>query len=259
MNDVAAAFQCIFLFDTIHHRINIYAEDIIGNDTNIFVSYENLLKSTDVSYSIENIKTCLTVTGADELNLREVNMGYSSIYNLSYFHSLEYMSQQLYDEYNTWIKKWNNYTDTYKSLIAQYQQFYNKIRELESTKIPTTAGSTNWSEYGLNPLKEQLEIYQQKLTVMMKSGQGDSSHKDYKNKYLPCYNTIQSIQKDFHSISGIFSINCLFRYLLFQDLNYVSTYFKEMSKLGTHIGLIGYGEHYKQQHTNQTFSCVVFE
>ena len=194
MNDVAAAFQCIFLFDTIHHRINIYAEDIIGNDTNIFVSYENLLKSTDVSYSIENIKTCLTVTGADELNLREVNMGYSSIYNLSYFHSLEYMSQQLYDEYNTWIKKWNNYTDTYKSLIAQYQQFYNKIRELESTKIPTTAGSTNWSEYGLNPLKEQLEIYQQKLTVMMKSGQGDSSHKDYKNKYLPCYNTIQSIQ-----------------------------------------------------------------
>ena len=32
-----------------------------------------------------------------------------------------------------------------------------------------------------------------------------------------------------------------------------------MSKLGTHIGLIGYGEHYKQQHTNQTFSCVVFE
>ena len=57
MNDVAAAFQCIFLFDTIHHRINIYAEDIIGNDTNIFVSYENLLKSTDVSYSIENIKT----------------------------------------------------------------------------------------------------------------------------------------------------------------------------------------------------------
>lgn len=72
-------------------------------------------------------------------------------------------------------------------------------------------------------------------------------------------NTIQSIQKDFHSISGIFSINCLFRYLLFQDLNYVSTYFKEMSKLGTHIGLIGYGEHYKQQHTNQTFSCVVFE
>lgn len=72
-------------------------------------------------------------------------------------------------------------------------------------------------------------------------------------------NTIQSIKKDFAHISGIFSINCLFRYLLFQDLNYASAYFKKMSGLGTHIGFIGYGEHYKQQHTNQTFSCVVFE
>ena len=42
--DVATAFQCIFIFDTIHQRINIYEESNIGDNTDIFVTYDNLLK-----------------------------------------------------------------------------------------------------------------------------------------------------------------------------------------------------------------------
>ena len=32
-----------------------------------------------------------------------------------------------------------------------------------------------------------------------------------------------------------------------------------MGKLGSHAGLVGLGEHYNGQHTNQTMSAVVFE
>lgn len=71
--------------------------------------------------------------------------------------------------------------------------------------------------------------------------------------------TIRDIRGDFKHISGIFSINCLFRYLLFGQKNYRDTYFSNMASLGTHAGLIGLGEHYNGQHTNQTMSCVVFE
>lgn len=71
--------------------------------------------------------------------------------------------------------------------------------------------------------------------------------------------TVADIRKDFKHISGIFSINCLFRYLLFQQNHYDKKYFEQMSALGAHAGLIGLGEHYNGQHTNQTFSCVVFE
>ncbi len=71
--------------------------------------------------------------------------------------------------------------------------------------------------------------------------------------------TISEIRQDFSHISGIFSINCLFRYLLFQRHNFVDTYLKDMSALGTHSGMIGLGEHYNEHHTNQTMSCVVFE
>lgn len=71
--------------------------------------------------------------------------------------------------------------------------------------------------------------------------------------------TVSQIKKDFPSLSGIFSINCLFRYLMFQEQNYMDTYLKNMGSLGTHAGLIGLGEHYNEHHTNQTMSCVVFE
>ncbi|MCI8826248.1 MAG: hypothetical protein HFH63_10285 [Lachnospiraceae bacterium] len=71
--------------------------------------------------------------------------------------------------------------------------------------------------------------------------------------------TIEHIRNDFKKISGVYSINCAFRYILFQQHNCVEQYFTEMNQLGTHSGLIGLGEHYMKQHTNQTMSCVVFE
>lgn len=71
--------------------------------------------------------------------------------------------------------------------------------------------------------------------------------------------TIQNIRNDFKRISSVFSINCLFRYLLFSQNNNMDEYLKSMSVLGNHAGLIGYGEHYNNQFVNQSMTCVVFE
>ncbi len=71
--------------------------------------------------------------------------------------------------------------------------------------------------------------------------------------------TIQTIRKDFPRISGVFSINCLFRYLLFNDNHYMQEYLQEMATLGSHAGVVGYGEHYNNQFVNQSMTCVVFE
>ncbi len=71
--------------------------------------------------------------------------------------------------------------------------------------------------------------------------------------------TISTIRQDFNHISAVFSINCLFRYLLFSQEHYVNDYLKSMSALGSHAGLVGYGEHYNNQFVNQSMTCVVFE
>ena len=71
--------------------------------------------------------------------------------------------------------------------------------------------------------------------------------------------TIRMIKADFPKLSAVFSVNCLFRYLLFSDNNYMNEYLHEMSALGNHAGLVGYGEHYNNRFVNQSMTCVVFE
>lgn len=71
--------------------------------------------------------------------------------------------------------------------------------------------------------------------------------------------TIQQICHDFPKRSAVFSVNCLFRYKLFNENGYMQEYLKEMGVLGNHAGLVGYGEHYNNQFVNQSMTCVVFE
>jgi len=72
-------------------------------------------------------------------------------------------------------------------------------------------------------------------------------------------NTVEQIRADFSRISGVFSVNCVFRYLLFQQEKQLDNYLKAMGTLGNHAGFFGYGEHCNSQFVNQTMSCVVFE
>jgi len=71
--------------------------------------------------------------------------------------------------------------------------------------------------------------------------------------------TIDNIRSDFGRISGVFSVNCAFRYLMFTENGSLNDYLSKMGGLGTHCGLVGYGEHYNSQFVNQTMTCVVFE
>ncbi len=71
--------------------------------------------------------------------------------------------------------------------------------------------------------------------------------------------TIHMIRRDFSRISGVFSVNCLFRYLLFNQNHYMKEYLEEMGTLGSHAGFVGYGEHYNNRFVNQSMTCVVFE
>ena len=71
--------------------------------------------------------------------------------------------------------------------------------------------------------------------------------------------TIEKIVEDFPRRSAVFSVNCLFRYKLFSENGYMQEYLRDMSALGSHAGLVGYGEHYNNQFVNQSMTCVVFE
>ena len=80
--------------------------------------------------------------------------------------------------------------------------------------------------------------------------------KDYKQIVK---DSLDKMQQDLGRVSGIISVNCLFRYLLFQQEGYLNDYFREMNRYNSHAGLVGVGEHYCKQHINQTMCCIAFD
>ena len=212
--EMSEAFEAIVLFDTLNHTINVYKEDEIGEDINVALSYNNLLQSTDISSSTDDIKTCLTVTGDNDLNLREVNLGYDRIYNINYFHDLAYMSQGLYDAFTTWKAVWEQAKIDYEPLILQRHELVKQKNYQVSEKLPDEPvdpeeGLTNedWTQYSLNGLKEKKAANEQAQAVSMKAGYGDPGDPNgsaeekrknqmYREQYLPVYNRIQAIDAE---------------------------------------------------------------
>lgn len=110
---VADTFDCVIEFDSLAGVINFYeeADDGITEDnevatrwdTDVLVSRDNLANEISVKYSSDNIKTKLTVSGAEDLNIAEVNLDRNEIMNLSFYHSLDWMEQDLFEAYDDYL------------------------------------------------------------------------------------------------------------------------------------------------------------
>ena len=71
--------------------------------------------------------------------------------------------------------------------------------------------------------------------------------------------TISRIKSDLGRASAVLSVNCLFRYIMFNDEHYWDSYLAEMCRSFSHAGMVGVGEHYNTQFVNQTMCCLAFE
>lgn len=71
--------------------------------------------------------------------------------------------------------------------------------------------------------------------------------------------TREKIKQEAKKVSLVVSIDCIYRYLLYDAEKYVPTYARNMASLGPHIGVVGGGEQFNNQHVNQTMVCAVFE
>lgn len=109
-------------------------------DTDVLVSFENLSNEMHINYSADDIKTVLTIKGADDLNIRNVNFGLPSIMNLDYYCTPEWMGDQLYNEYLAYIDKQDKYMSGFYSedISGSAEELFNVV----STKQDFIAGST---------------------------------------------------------------------------------------------------------------------
>lgn len=71
--------------------------------------------------------------------------------------------------------------------------------------------------------------------------------------------TLEKILGDCPRPSFVFSVDCVYRYLLYNQEGYFDSYAQGMAGLGHHFGTVGGGEQFNNQHVNQTMVCAVFE
>lgn len=130
MNDMSDTFKCIVIFNTLDNTVNVYDEEEAGSETDAMITFENLADNMKVDYSTDDIKTVLTVTGADDLNIREVNYGLPNITDLSFYHTVQWMGQSLYDEYSNYLKKLEEYTKRYEDDLNAIKGYNASIATL---------------------------------------------------------------------------------------------------------------------------------
>ena len=82
-------------------------------ETDVFVTFDNLSQEININYDADSIKTQLTVTYGDDLDIREANMGLPYITDLSYYYTVDWMGQELYNAYTAYIQKSNQYQSEY--------------------------------------------------------------------------------------------------------------------------------------------------
>lgn len=132
MNEMAPTFKCIVVFDTFNNTINIYEEESAGDDTDVVITFENLASQIEVKYSADDIKTVLTVTGAEDLSIREVNYGLPYITDLSYYHTVEWMGEHLYNAYNDYLQVLANNQQSYLDAAAEVRRLSDIITDLRN-------------------------------------------------------------------------------------------------------------------------------
>ena len=149
-------------------------------DTDIIIAFENLSNEMKVNYSADDIKTVLTVKGADDLDIRDVNFGLPSIMNLDYYCTPEWMGDKLYNEYLSYVDKQNKYMSGFysKDISGSTEESFNVL----ATRENRVAGEIQ--ELSVNTAMERFNV----------SG------------YVPSFN-IDKTTKEFNIVSEIKQYN----------------------------------------------------
>lgn len=133
INDMEKAYNCIFTFDLINKKIYVDGVDNATTSTDIYLSYENLIKSSEFSELSDEIVTALSVYGGNDLDIRAVNpTGSNYIYNFNYYKTTEWMTQGLITNINAWEAKIAANQANYALFLSTLRQYNADLGLLET-------------------------------------------------------------------------------------------------------------------------------
>jgi hypothetical protein len=155
--DVSEAFNCLFVFDTFNMTINAYDLDDYGEDTNIYISMDNLAQSMIESIDENSIITCYRINGGDGIYINEVNPNSTNkIYNFEYY--LPEMEESIQNKVKLYNEKYQSLKPQYEEIMKHLGDQIGVIQELE-TRLPDSLDSKDWTKYGLDFLDSKVKSF----------------------------------------------------------------------------------------------------
>lgn len=138
-------------------------------ETDVFVTFDNLAEEMNISYSSDDIKTVLTVTGADDMHIREVNSGLPYIVDLSYFHNNDWMGNDLYgkyEEYDTLCKiKRSEYRNNAKEILRILGEISHEENRLSLGYAEASVSAETRGTYYIRGWDETAGYYYQEIVL----------------------------------------------------------------------------------------------
>nr|DAE24490.1 MAG TPA: tail protein [Siphoviridae sp. ctyvQ1] len=104
-NEVSQSYEALFVFDNENYVINAYDTTEVIKNTNIVLSFDNLLKSANITELSDDIYTVINVSGAENLSIAKINPnGTKKLFCLDYYTGvLDKDATNYYENYNEWI------------------------------------------------------------------------------------------------------------------------------------------------------------
>lgn len=121
LDNMQEAYECIFVFDTIHRKIHVYDQNDYVLQTQIHLTKDDVINSITISEDSNNLYTAIKVQGDENLNISPINpLGTNVIYNFDYY--LDWMTPGLKESVLEWKELIDSKKDDYYNLNLRYYE-----------------------------------------------------------------------------------------------------------------------------------------
>lgn len=192
--EISPAFECVFFYDTINKKVNIYDYESYGVNKGLYISKENYIKTFEKEIKQDEVVTRLYIYGKDNISISKVNpTGKEYIEDFSYYKNTDYMPQSLIDSLN-------KYEELSKNKSNEFHLLLLKKSELEQKK-------DKQNEIIIN-LKNELYSITCDLGLKIRIGEGESDeykqlmlHKHLKDiEITNAENALKNIENDIKNV-----------------------------------------------------------
>lgn len=158
--DVARAFECVFLFDTATRTINAFKAANVGRDTHIYLSVHNLIRSKTISPSSDTIYTSFSVLADDNQDILSfANFGSREITNYDYFMNPIWFREETIAKYRAYQTNIETKRERYMQITRDYNYLNTLVTDIYD-RVPDDSCETAWTGRSLEELNTELSGYQ---------------------------------------------------------------------------------------------------